>query len=68
MSQRISLIPPGGENVETDLPADGVGQAKIWELGFERRDEGGADLVRFVVCFEGVAFGDAGGGGGGGRE
>lgn len=60
MLQTIRLVPTLGEDVEGDLPADGIGQAEIGEFGFQGGDELRPDGVRGVVGFVGVAFGDAG--------
>ncbi len=58
--QAVRLVPAGREDVEGDLPADGIGEAEVGELLFQGGDEGGADVVRRVVRFEGVAFGGGG--------
>jgi len=52
----VGLVPSGGEDIEGDLAADGVGEAQIREFLLEGFDELGADLVFFVVLLVVLAF------------
>ena len=50
------LVPALREDVEADLPADGVRQVQVRELRLQLGDQRPADAVRLVVRLEGVAL------------
>jgi hypothetical protein len=54
--EAVGLIPPGGEDVEGDLAANGEGQAEVGEALLEGGDKGLADLGGLVVGLEVVAL------------
>lgn len=52
MSERISLVPSGREDVKRYLAADGIRQAVRAELFPEGGDEGFADVVDVIVSLK----------------
>jgi hypothetical protein len=54
--QAVRLVPARGEDVEADLPADGVCEAVVRERLFQRAHHGGADVVLDVVLLVLVAL------------
>jgi len=60
VSQGVRLVPAIGEDVETDLSADGVCQAQVCELLLQVLDEGRADVAGLVKGLEVITLLNAG--------
>ena len=54
--QAVRLVPASGEDVEADLPADGVCEAVVRERLLKRAHHGGPDVVLDVVLLVLIAL------------